>query len=94
MSIENLMLEILRRTKGMTKEELAKALGTTTDTVRSLISVNREKGEWIVDRLVEGNVYWTNKKQYYITDSAQVYYKWGIRQAGGVFKPLEGAPRV
>lgn len=94
MSIEKLMLEILRRTEGMTKEELAKALGTNTDTVRSLISVNREKGEWLVDRLIPGNVPWTKKKSYFITENAQVYYEWGIRQQGGSFKPLEGAPRV
>lgn len=94
MSIEKLMLEILKRTNGITKEELAKALGTTTDTIRSLISQNRSKGQWIVDRLVEGNVYWTNKKEYYLTDSSEEYYRWGIRQQGGFFKPLEGCPRV
>ena len=93
-SIESLMLEILRRTAGMTKEELAKALGTNTDTIRSLISNNRMMGEWIIDRLIPGNVYWTKKKEYYITESAEEYYKWGIRQQGGYFEPLLGAPRV
>lgn len=94
MSIETLMLQILKRTDGMTKEELAKALGTNTDTIRSLISSNREKGIWIVDNLVPGNVPWTKKKAYYITFSSEEYYKWGIRQQGGMFKPLVGAPRV
>ena len=42
MTKEKLLLEILKATEGMTKEELAKALGTNTHTVRSLISVNRE----------------------------------------------------
>ena len=44
MSIEKLMIEILKKTEGLTKEELAKALGTNTDTIRSLISNSREKG--------------------------------------------------
>lgn len=94
MSIERLMLEILSRTEGMTKEELAKACGTNTDTIRSLISTNRLKGEWIVDRLISGNVPWTRKKEYFITKSSEEYYKWGIRQQGGYFEPLMGAPRV
>jgi hypothetical protein len=94
MTKEKLLLEILKATEGMTKEELAKALGTTTHTVRSLISVNRDKGVWIVDDLIPGNVNWTNKKAYRITESSEEYYNWGIRQNGGAFKPLEGAPRV
>jgi len=94
MSIEKLMIEILKKTKGLTKEELAKALGTNTDTVRSLISTSREKGIYLVDKLVAGNVPWTKKKSYYITTSSEEYYKWGIRQQGGSFNPLLGAPRV
>lgn len=94
MSIEKLMIEILKRTEGLTKEELAKALGTNTDTVRSLISVTREKGIYLVDKLIPGNVPWTKKKSYYITSSSEEYYKWGIRQQGGSFNPLLGAPRV
>ena len=94
MTKEELLLETLRSTKGMTKEELAKVLGTTTHTIRSLISVNRAKGVWIVDDLIPGNVSWTNKKVYRITESSEEYYNWGIRQRGGTFKPLEGAPRV
>ena len=34
------------------------------------------------------------KKSYYITTSSEEYYKWGIRQQGGSFNPLLGAPRV
>ena len=94
MSIEKLMIEILKKTKGLTKEELAKALGTNTDTIRSLISNSREKGIYLIDKLVSGNVPWTKKKSYYITTSSEEYYKWGIRQQGGSFNPLLGAPRV
>ena len=94
MSIEKLMIEILKKTKGLTKEELAKALGTNTDTIRSLISVSRDKGIYLMDKLVPGNVPWTKKKSYYITTSSEEFYKWGIRQQGGSFNPLLGAPRV
>lgn len=94
MSIESLMIGILERTDGLTKEEIAKSLGTNTDTIRSLIATNRDNGVWIVDKLIQGNVPWTKKKAYFITTSSEEYYKWGIRQQGGAFKPLVGAPRV
>ena len=94
MSIEKLMIEILNKTKGLTKEELAKALGTNTDNIRSLISNSRDKGIYLIDKLVPGNFPWTKKKSYYITTSSEEYYKWGIRQQGGSFNPLLGAPRV
>lgn len=94
MSDEKLMNEILKKTKGLTKEELAKALGTNTHSIRSYISNSREKGIYLIDKLVPGNVPWTKKKSYYITTSSEEYYKWGIRQQGGSFNPLLGAPRV
>ena len=94
MSQRDLLFAILERTSGMTKEELAKAIGSNTHTVRALISNMRNEGIWIVDSLVPGNVFWTKKKEYFITTDAQVYYEWGIRQQGGSFKPLGGAPRA
>jgi len=92
--IGRLMIEVLEKTEGMTKEELAKALGTNTNTIRSLISNSRDNGVRIIDRLVPGNVSWTQKKEYYITEDNQEYYEWAIRQLGDKVKPLQGPPRV
>lgn len=95
MSIQKLMLEILSATEGITKEELAKATGTTTDTIRSLISVNRRTGERIVDYLVPSNTgkdfY---KKEYKLAKTNEEYFAWCVRQLGGNIPPRLGNPRV
>lgn len=95
MSIEKLMLAILRKTNGITKEELAVATGTTTDTIRSLISLNRKFGTRIVDNLIPSdtgkNFY---KKEYKIASTNEEYFDWCIRQLGGNVPPRLGNPRV
>lgn len=94
-TIEFNLLEILKRTNGMTKEELAKALGTTTDTVRSFISLNRKDGVRIVDYLIPsetGKKFY--KKEYKIAQTNEEYFGWCLRQLGGNVPPLVGAPRV
>lgn len=94
-SANGALVDVLNLTKeGLTKEELSKALGVSTDSIRSRISALREKGEWIVDKLVEGNVEWTNKKAYYITKKSEEFFNWQIRQQGNRIKPLLGPPRV
>jgi transcriptional regulator with XRE-family HTH domain len=94
-SIEYNLLQILRRTKGMTQEELAKALGTTTHTVRSLISIDRQKGFRIVDSLIPsetGKKFY--KKEYKLAKNSEEYYEWCIRQLGENVPPRLGNPRV
>ena len=94
-SIESTMIEILNRTNGMTKEELATALGTNTNTVRSLISVNRRKGLRIVDSLIpssSGKKFF--KKSYKLASNSEEYFAWAVRQLGGNIPPVLGAPRV
>ena len=94
-SIETTMIGILNRTKGMTKEQLATALGTGTDTVRSLISVNRKNGVRIVDNLVPsetGKKFF--KKSYKLAQNSEEYFSWCLRQLGGNVPPVVGAPRV
>ena len=94
-SIESTMIEILNRTAGMTKEQLATALGTNTDTVRSLISTNRSKGVRIVDNLIPsatGKKFF--KKSYKLAQNNEEYFGWAIRQLGGNVPPVLGAPRV
>jgi len=94
-SIETTMISVLSRTTGMTKEELATALGTNTDTIRSLISTNRSKGVRIVDNLIPsstGKRFF--KKSYKLAENNEEYFGWAIRQLGGNVPPLVGAPRV
>ena len=94
-SIEKTMIEILKRTEGMTKEELATALGTNTDTVRSLISSNRSKGMRIVDNLIPsstGKKFY--KKSYKFANDSEEYFTWAIRQLGESVPPMLGTPRV
>jgi len=93
-SIESTMIEVLNRTNGMTKEQLANALGTNTDTVRSLISTNRKNGVRIVDNLIPSN---TGKKffkkSFKIARSSEEYFSWCLRQLGGTVPPAIGTPR-
>ena len=95
MSIEKLMLSVLERTNGITKEELAKATGTNTDTIRSLISTNRRAGKRIVDYLIPsetGKKFY--KKEYKIAQTNEEYFGWCLRQLGGNVPPRLGNPRV
>lgn len=95
MSIEKLMLQILASTEGITKEELARATGSNTDTIRSYISANRRAGKRIVDYLIPsktGKKFF--KKEYKIAQTNEEYFAWCLRQLGGNVPPVVGAPRV
>ncbi len=94
-SIESTMISVLNRTKGITKEELATATGSNTNSIRSLISVNRKNGVRIIDNLIPsptGKSFY--KKAYKIAQSDKEYFSWAVRQLGENVPPVLGAPRV
>lgn len=94
-SIETTMISILNRTNGITKEELATATGSNTNSIRSLISVNRKNGVRIIDNLIPsptGKAFY--KKAYKIAQSDKEYFGWAVRQLGSNVPPVLGAPRV
>lgn len=95
-SITDTLLAVLGRTQGMTKEELALAAGTNSDTVRGLISLHRSKGIRIIDTLepsVTGKSFF--KKRYKIAKTNEEYYQWAIRQLQGHrnIPPYPGSPK-